>query len=174
MLNTRSTQSNLKIWKQVICQQHPRLVLRGGKRILTQLHFRQNVKVLWQCWSVKWTLSNLTMFYDSKQQKKAIVHACPEIYKVQIPKDFYKSLNGLQHICQISVSKQSGHSGITNDMCYRTRSQKYSLSMIDIVINKALTYIHTTFWANQENKLVVCKLLQPNNCATLGDHLCPE
>ena len=67
------------------------------------------------------------------------------IYKVQIPKDFYKSLNGLQHICQISVSKQIGHSGITKDMCYRTRSQKHSLSMIDIVINKALTYIHSTF-----------------------------
>ena len=46
MLNTRSTQSNLKMWKQVIYQQHHRLVLRGGKRILTQLHFRQNVKVL--------------------------------------------------------------------------------------------------------------------------------
>ena len=44
MLNTRSTQSNLKIWKQVICQQHPRLVLRGGKRILTQLHFRQYIR----------------------------------------------------------------------------------------------------------------------------------
>ena len=40
---------------------------RGGKRTLIQLPSRQNVKVLWHQPSVKWTLSNLTMFYDSKQ-----------------------------------------------------------------------------------------------------------
>ena len=82
-----------------------------------------------------------TLFTLSGAVCKAIVHAYPEIYKVQIPKDFYKSLNGLQHICQISVSKQSGHSGNTNDMYYRARSKKYSFSMIDIVIYNALTYL---------------------------------